>query len=150
LKFSRSQWIGVVALFLVPILALFGTFGESQAQVQGASAELVIRVEYPTRYRYKQIDRVRVEVENASSATLDTVTVAFDSAYVSRFSTLMFIPAAKEPFTVELAPLPPQSTRLIWVELQAERYGWHHGSLRAWRRGSSDTAIVPLRTIIFP
>ncbi|HEX6314538.1 MAG TPA: hypothetical protein VFZ73_06740 [Gemmatimonadaceae bacterium] len=137
-------------LVLIPLLAMFGVFGESQAQAHGASADLELRVDYPTRYRYKQIDRVRVEVQNVSGAQLDTVTVAFDSSYTSRFSTLMFIPAAKEPFSVELTHLAPGSTRLVWVELQAERYGRHRGALRAWRHGGSDTVSVALSTIIFP
>lgn len=150
MKLSRYQWVGIGLIVLVPVLALFEVFGESESQARSANAELAIRVEYPTRYRYKQINTVQVSVQNVSGAPIDTVIVSFDSAYASRFSDVTFIPSAKEPFAVELVDLRPGSTRLVWAELQAERYGRHQGTIKAYRVGGADTASVPVRTIIFP
>jgi predicted secreted protein len=149
-KLPRSQWVGVGLIMLVPVLALFEVFGESAAEAEGTSAELAIRVQYPTRFRYKQLNTVQVLVRNVSGAPIDTVFVSFDSTYASRFSTVTFIPAAQEPFVVELTDVRPGSTRLVHAELQAEQYGRHHGAIKAYRTGSADTARVPLRTIIFP
>lgn len=149
-RLSRYQWVGVGLIILVPLLALFGAFGESSARGQASSAELAIRVDYPTRYRYKQLNTLQVTVQNVSGVAIDTVIVSFDSAYASRFSTIMFIPSAREPFAVELVDLRPGSARLVWAELQAERYGRHQGTIKAYRPGSADTARVPVRTIIFP
>lgn len=150
LKLYTAQWIGLPLIFLVPILALLGVFGESREVVEGRSDELRMTVEYPTLYRYKQIDRVQVLVTNESNTTLDTVVVAFDPAYVSRFSTLMFIPSAKVPFDVELLDVGPGQTRRVWAELQGEAYGRHRGTIEAYRQGGLDTARVFVSTVIFP
>jgi hypothetical protein len=149
-KLHAAQWVGIPLIFVVPILALLGVFGESREVVVGQSDELGITVEYPTRYRYKQIDRVQVLVENESNMALDTVVVAFDPAYVSRFSTLMFIPSAREPFDVELLDVRAGETRRVWAELQGEAYGLHRGTIEAYTPGSRDTASVFVSTIIFP
>lgn len=150
LKLHAAQWIGIPLIFLVPILALFGVFGESRDVVASRSAELGMTVEYPTRYRYKQIDRVQVLIENESNAALDTVVVAFDPAYISRFSTLMFIPSASEPFDVELLDVGPGEARRVWAEIQGEAYGRHSGTIEAYTPGGRDTARVFVSTIIFP
>lgn len=150
LKLYRFQWIALPLLFLIPILAVFGVFGETWSRGHDASAELDLRIEYPTRYRYKQINTVEVHAQNVSSRTLDTVVVSFDPEYVRRFSTLMFIPSPAKPFEIELLDVKPGETRLVWAELQGERYGRHRGHVEAYRRGSPDTARVFLSTIIYP
>lgn len=150
LSFSRFQRVGLPLLFVVPLLALLGLFGETWDRTEGASDGLALLVEYPTRYRYKQLNTVEVFVENTSAATLDTVVVAFDPAYVRRFSTLSFIPSPKEPFEVELFYVKPGETRLVWAELQGEHYGRHEGTIEAYRPGSPDTARVAVSTLILP
>lgn len=150
LKFYRYQWVGLPLLLLMPVLALLGVFGETWDHVEDAGAELTLRVEYPTRYRYKQINTVQVFVQNTASSTLDTVVVAFDPAYIRRFSTLMFIPSPKQPFEIELLDVKPGETRLVWVELQGEQYGRHQGTIEAYRPASLDTARVVVNTLIFP
>lgn len=144
------QWVGIPLLFLVPVLALLGVFGETWERVEALGADLALEVRYADRYRYKQINTVEAWVENRSGARLDTVVVAFDEAYARQFSTLMFIPSPTEPFEVELYGLAPGERRLIWAELQAERYGRHTGALRAHAAGRADTTSVTLSTLVFP
>jgi hypothetical protein len=150
LKLHRFQWIALPFLFLVPVLALLGVFGETWSRTDDTSAELALRVEYATRYRYKQINTVETFVQNVSSRSLDTVVVAFDPEYVRRFSTLVFIPSPVEPFEIELLDVKPGEIRHVWAELQGERYGRHRGTVEAYRRGSQDTARVFLSTTIYP
>jgi hypothetical protein len=137
-------------MFLIPVLALLGVFGETWSRTEAASAALALRVEYPTRYRYKQINTVEVFAENVSRATLDTVVVAFDPAYVRRFSTVMFIPSPRVPFEVELLDVKPGEVRRVWAELQGEQYGRHRGRIEAYQQGSRDTVRVLVHTLIYP
>lgn len=150
LELHRYQWVGLPLMLLIPVLALFGVFGETWGRADDVSADLALRVEYPTRYRYKQINALEVFVENVSGGPLDTVVVAFDPAYVLRFSTPTFIPAPEVPYEVELLDVQPGEVRLVVAELQGERYGRHRGAVEAYRPGSSDTARVAVSTIIFP
>lgn len=144
------QWVGLPLLFLVPILALLGVFGETLERVEAAGIDLALEVEYADRYRYKQINTAEAWVENRSGMQLDTVVVAFDEAYARQFSTLTFIPSATKPFEVELYDLAPGERRLVWAELQAERYGRHTGDLRVYVPGRADTTSVTLSTFVFP
>jgi hypothetical protein len=150
LRLHRYQWIGLPLLFLVPILALLGTFGDSTDREADATAELALAVEYPARHRFKQIHTVEVRVENLSGRVLDTIVVSFDPEYVLRFSGLAFIPGVEEPFEVVLRDVQPGEIRLVVAELQSEEYGRHTGEVRAHAVGAVDTAAVVLSTLIFP
>lgn len=150
LKLHPVQWVGLPLLFAVPVLALAGVFGESWAHGVDRGEGLALSVEYPARYRYKQINTLQAWVRNTSGRTLDTVTVSFDSAYVSRFSTLMFVPSARIPFEVEFVELEPGEVRRVWLELQGELYGAHTGQVEAHATGLRDTLRVPVHTFIFP
>jgi hypothetical protein len=149
LKFYPLQWIGLPILIAVPVLALFGVLGESWSTLRGTTSSLEISVRYPTRFRYKQLNEVHVFVKNVSGQRLDTVTVSFDSTYISRFSTVTFLPAATRPYEVEMTEVLPGEDRLVVVELQGEQYWRHEGKLRV-SGGEGDTASFPLSTIIFP
>lgn len=114
-----------------------------------ASTELDVRIDYATRYRYKMYNEMQVFVRNTSAQPIDTVTVAFDSAYISRFSDLAFIPSANQAFEVDLTDVQPGEVRQVWVELQGEYYGRHSGEVTA-TSGGPDTARARVSTIIFP
>src|SRR5690606_827994 len=53
LALHRFQWIALPLMFLVPVLALLGLFGESTGQVHDERGALALYADYPTRYRYK-------------------------------------------------------------------------------------------------
>ena len=150
LRLHPYQWVGIPLLFAVPVLALFGVFGETWAHTRAAGADLSLEVRYADRYRYKMLNTVEAWVENRSGARLDTVVVAFDETYAGQFSTLTFIPSPTEPFEVELYDVAPGERRLVWAEFQAERYGRHTGPLRAYVPGRADTVSVTLSTYVFP
>lgn len=150
LRMHTFQLIGIPLLILIPVLALLNVFGVTRDYAEDSSAEVTLRVEFPTRYRYKQIENVQVEVENLSQHRIDTLIVAFDRTYVQNFSTPTFIPSPSEPFEVEVSNMEPGSTRRIWAELQGESYGRHTGWVAAYRKGGIDTARVDIATILFP
>ncbi len=150
LKLYRFQWVGIPLIVLMPILALFGVFGLTAQHVEDATPDLVLRVDYPARFRHKQTTRLVALVENTSPRTLDTLVVAFDPEYVRRFSELIFIPAPTEPFEMEFLDVKPGETRLVWAELHGERYGRHRGTIDAYAVGGPDTARVTVSSLIFP
>lgn len=148
IELSSKQRIGFPILLAIPILALFGMFGESGAHTHSTSGSLDVEVSYPTRFRYRQVQALRVSVRNLSPIVADTMRVSFDTAYISRFSSVRFEPAAKTAYTVDLTDVKPSESRLVSVELWGQDYGNHRGTITA-RRGS-DSAIVHLRTLVFP
>jgi hypothetical protein len=148
IELSWKQRIGFPILIAIPILALFGIFGESRGKAHAASGSIDIAVSYPTRFRYRQVQSLRATVRNLSQVAADTIRVSFDTAYVSRFSSVRFDPAAKTAYSVDLIDVKPSESRLVSLELWGQDYGNHRGTITA-RRGS-DSAIVRLHTLVFP
>lgn len=153
LQFHRVQMIGVPLMMLIPVLALFGLFGETVNSVDASSTPLEMRVEYPTRFRYKMIDSIRVSLFNKSDQPLATVQVGFDRAYIEGFSTVTFTPSVKHItdsfYFVEVNDLQPGETRIISVTIQAEKYGKHQGTITADPE-NSDALEVSIATFTFP
>lgn len=90
------QWVGLPLIALVVILALLGVFGESFGETAEEGSALSMRIEYPTRFRYKEINPIHVWMTNRTTQALDTVTVAFDKSYLLEFSNVSFIPFEQE------------------------------------------------------
>jgi hypothetical protein len=145
---SWQQRIGFPILLAVPILALFGIFGETRAHAHATNGSIDVVVSYPARFRYRQVQSMRVTVRNLSPVVADTVKVAFDTAYITRFSSVRFDPATKSAYTVDLTDVKPSESRLVAVELWGQDYGSHRGTIVAHH--GSDSAIVHLRTLVFP
>jgi hypothetical protein len=108
-----------------------------------------LSADYPTRFRYKQINPIHLLVTNRSAGTIDALTVAFDTAYMARFSAVVITPSPGRAWEVELTGVRPGETRRIHVQLQGERYGRHRGTIAAYFPGS-DTVRVPVSTTVFP
>jgi hypothetical protein len=148
IELSWKQRLGFPILLAIPILALFGIFGEREARIHVTSGPLDVRVSYTTRFRYRQVQSLDVSVSNLSKRVLDTVSVAFDTAYISRFSSVRFDPAARTAYTVDLTNVKPSESRLVSVELWGQDYGNHRGSIVV--RYGSDSTIAHLKTLVFP
>lgn len=147
-RLHRYQVIGIPVVFLLPVvLALAGAFGEAWRTERVQMRDVTVTVRYPTRFRYKQLNAMEVWVANLSAASIDTVTVAIDTAYANRFSTVTSIPAFTQPYALVLTDMAPGERRLALVELQGERYGEHAGEVQVI---AGDTARVRVRTLIFP
>jgi hypothetical protein len=142
IRFHRYQWIGVPLLLLAPpLLALAGVFGERQEAVTATSGDLTVTVEYPSRLRYRQLGQIRVSLAGSRG---DSAEISLDERYAEAFSDVRAIPELDGPYRVALAP----GAQRLAIELKADRYGRHEGSL-AIRAGTASTRI-PLRTTIFP
>ncbi|HSL43670.1 MAG TPA: hypothetical protein VK897_09580 [Anaerolineales bacterium] len=153
IRFYPHQLIGIPLMMLIPILALFGVFGQTVSSVDASNPQLQMHVEYPTRFRYKLIDSITVSLFNASNQVIPTVNVHFDRPYIERFSTVTFSPSIKtiteNAYIVEVTDLQPHETRAISVTVQAEKYGKHGGTIWAAPEGSEGLR-VQVDTITFP
>jgi hypothetical protein len=145
---SWKQRLGVPVLLAIPILALFGIFGERTAATHVTTSSLDMVVSYPSRLHYRQVQSLQVSIRNLSARVLDTVSVVFDTAYVSRFTGVKFEPPAESPYTVDLTSVKPGESRLVSIELWGQDYGRHRATIVA--RTGSDSAMVRFTTIVFP
>src|SRR5256885_5271913 len=100
------------------------------------------------RFRYRQVQPLHLSVRNVSTQPLDTITVSFDTAYISRFSSVRFDPPTKKAYAIELTGVKPMESRFIAVELWGQDYGMHRGSIVA--RAGTDSAVLRFRTFVFP
>lgn len=142
------QWIGLPFLLAIPVLALFGVFGERRNAAHAADGALEVSIEYPAVLRYRMLGAIDLRVRNRSASAIDTVTVALDTAYAARFSNLNAAPPITTAFQIELLDVPPDGTRRVRIELQADRYWSHSGHLTVTT--STDTAGVLLTTMVYP
>ena len=142
------QWIGLPLIAAIPLLAILGLFGERAADVTAHSASLSVRVTYPVRFRYRQVQQLRVTVRNNSPATLDTVLVSFDTAYISRFSNVRFDPSPIAAFVVPIRRLAPGAVGDAFAEVYGEQYGRNRGRIVVTTRG--DSVVIPVSTFVFP
>lgn len=144
----RHQWIGLPLLALWPLLALFGVFGErwTVARASGGALEVVVRS--PTVFRYKMLNAIDVHVANRGSAHIDTLTLSLDTMYARRFSTVTAVPPFTGSFEIDIHDVRPQEERAVRIEIQAEEYWRHEGSLVV--AAGNDTLRVPLSTLILP
>ncbi len=152
---SRVQWIGLPLLMLLPILALFGVFGEASTAVSDSSDVLDMEVEYATRYRYRMLNTMEVSLENLSAQAIPTLTVRFDEDYISKFSSVVFSPQldkiTDEDYVVYLQDVQPGDIRIVNIEMQGDRYGRHSGVVSATAGEDSHGRVqVEVSTFIFP
>jgi hypothetical protein len=152
MRFYGWQLAGMALIMLVPLLTLFGLFGTTRASTSASNQEIEMRVQYPTRFRYKMISPLQVAVRSLSSRPLSTVTVQFDRSYIEQFSEVTFTPAVKtvtdESYVVELQDVQPGETRYVSATLQAEEYGGKRGTVTVTAGGDPVQAAV--ETFVFP
>lgn len=147
------QLIGIPLMMLIPILALFGVFGETVHEVTESGRELEMHVRFPARFRYKMIDSITVSVRNASNQPIKSIHITFDRAYIESFSTVTFIPSVKQVtetvYIVELTDLRPGEVQVVSLSVQAEKYGNHQGVITVKPDGKEGLQ-ARLTTLTFP
>ena len=141
------QWVGLIVLASMPVLAVAGTFGESREAHHGRSAGLDVVVRYPGRMRYKQQHQIEIQLRNVATRAYDTVWVTVDSALLARFSDVRAIPPFTRAFEVPVVHVAPGESRLVLLEVQAEQYGHHDGVITV---AAGDTVRSAVAVRVFP
>jgi hypothetical protein len=149
IRLTPSRGVFISICFLVIISALTGVFGESRREIRQQRVAIEMVVEYPTRNRYRQINTIRISVQNRSGQAMDTLTIALDPDYARQFSDVKGIPSFSEGWEMNLTNVAPGERRRMVMELTAEHFGIHRGEISAFARGM-DTLSVEVETIIFP
>ena len=153
IQIAPLQLIGMPLLALLPILALFGVFGESNTSASAANSDVSLSVDYASRYRYGMQETMAVAVTNLASQSPVTITVAFDRAYLQNFSQLSFLPDASqstdETYVVDLTNMEEGETRLVTLEMKGDQYWTHDGTVSASISGHEPVSVA-VRTTIFP
>ncbi|HEY4548193.1 MAG TPA: hypothetical protein VIG90_17440 [Pedomonas sp.] len=148
LRLHRSELIGLPSIAVLPLLALLGVFGPGQQTAQGQSGGIEWSVEYPSRIRYAQIERVTVQLTNRSAAPISHISLGIDPDYIHAFTDVAFEPQPTSPYRVDIPALGPGESRLVAVELTADAYGAHQGRISVEADGTS--ADAQLSTFVFP
>jgi hypothetical protein len=153
LQIAPLQRIGIPLLALLPLLALFGVFGEGMTSKQASNEEVAIQVDYVSRYRYRMQDTMTVAVTNLSKQPEATLIVTFDRDYLEHFSDISFVPDIKQvtdvAYEVELAGMKSGETRLVNVEMKGEHYWTQDGTVSASLSGGQPVSVA-VSTTIFP
>jgi hypothetical protein len=148
ISLTTKQVLGLPLIAAVPLLALLGVFGERATTTVVRSNAVEVTATFPARFRYRQIQALRVSVRNTSPRPLDIVFVSFDTAYIARFSSVRFDPAVTSAFVVPISHLAAGASGLVSVELWGEQYGRHRG--RVVVTAGSDSVSIPISSFVFP
>lgn len=147
IRLGARQIAGLLALTLIPALALAGLleYHERQQALAGAAIDLDVTV--PTRVRLSGEATLRVIATNRAEAPV-RLTIRLPERYLAGFITAQGV---REPVTThaELGPIEPGGRRMLELPLVAHRPGIHKGTLLVLAP-SGDTLVVPLRTFILP
>lgn len=148
IRFWKYQWIGLPLLFAIPVLALCGVFGMRKESVRNVAGPLEVTVEYPERFRYREGEALRVRLKNNGGETLRGLRVHIDPEYLERFSRQQFSPVVKRAYEMEIPDLPAGAVENASVELEANDYGRHNGSVQV--SGPGIRLRLPVSTFVFP
>lgn len=153
IRLRPVQWIGIPLLMLIPLLAIFGLFGESFKTVQAGNEMLDVKVTYPARFRYQMYDSLEVTVRNLSPQPLSVVEVRFAKSYIDQFDNVDFTPQAEALkdgyYIVELHDVAAQQAQAVNVNLQADKAGRHVGEIVLSGVGTQP-AVLNVVTWVFP
>lgn len=149
---ARYQLVGIALLSALVVAAIAGAFGIATGRAIDRGTGLALVVEYPERWRSKDVDTVEVEVTNTSGRDLPRIDVAFDRAYFHAYAASRFEPRVSyltdEAYVVTLHDVHADETRLITTVVKADMYWAQAGVVTASTAETS--ARVRLRSFVFP
>lgn len=132
-RFKRAQVLGVLALAIVPFVGALGVLGPTVGATSDVSEAIAVRVEYPAVQRFKMRMPLRMLVTNTGREPVRLVEVVLEGEYVAAFSDVAFTlgPDRIEngDYVFVLSGVEPLQTRVITLEMQAQRYGRHEAHL---------------------
>jgi hypothetical protein len=146
LALNPPHAIGAFALACVAATALFMNARETrEATAQG----LTLRVAYPERMRFRDMERVTFDVENTASEPCRAAALTIDEAYLDSFEEHHTTPAEAAFGRFELGDVAPGERRRLDIELRGER-SWLAEGNATLSCGGERGVKAPLRTFIFP
>jgi hypothetical protein len=157
----RLGWleaIGIPALALLPVLALFGQLGPSTALATATSetgaSRVELSVEHPRVVRHRGQTELVVDVRNAGTQALEGLSIGIDEAYLGRFAQVEMLPSAQSDASgdVEVAlPLLRAGERTtVRVRLEAGNWGGFDGTVQVADAGRIALVSLDMSTWVLP
>lgn len=147
------QYIAIPLLFVMPILALLGLFGDAARTVETTGEEVTLHVEYSPRQRHGVATSMMILITNQTDAPLEDVTLRLDRAYFEGFTQVSFIPSveaiAGAEYRVELPPLLPHDEQAVRVDMRAETAG-RYSAMVAVEGVNLEPVVITFDSILFP
>jgi hypothetical protein len=136
----RAQYIGLPILFLLPVPAVLGVFGEARDDARMAFGGVELAVDYPSRLRSGQRSEITVRVRNSAADPPGPLFMVWDTAYLHGFAALERLPGRQgvSPHAVALAPGEEWTIRL---ELEGGALWQHRGSVAALVGGARQARL---------
>ena len=152
-QLERAQWIGIPLMLLIPILAVFGLFGNRPGEAHVVGDRLAVRVEYPSRLHYGVHEVLQIALRNESEQPIPSATVGLDRHYVEAFTNVTFTPEAEDvtdrEYRIPLGTLAPGEERTVRVELEPVVRWKLEGRIRVLATGRAPI-VIALETFVFP
>jgi len=147
------QLVGMALIVLIPLLAIFGVLGEVQGSAEANSAAFALTVDYPLRTRHRVFEIITITVENQSDQAYDTVTIRVTEDYIASFAEVAFDVEVEritpDAYEFELTDFQPGESRVVGVELRADQYWQHDGTVEVSAEGA-ESVSVQVGTFVFP
>lgn len=153
LQLYPFQYILIPLLFLIPVLAILGFFGETVAIQSANNPSLSVQVEYWSRTRHKVGAPLKVRITNQTDSDMTDINVHFDRDYIDAFLWLSFLPTVTsvtdEDYIVTIDDLPAGQTQAVTVDLKAEKIGVISGTVTI-EAETIEPISVRLESLLFP
>jgi hypothetical protein len=159
LHFYPFQLIGIPILLLIPLLALFGVFGETSTSVEQSENGITLNIQYSNRVHFQGLDGTEIHVQNTRSQPIPLLTVSIEKAFLDNYSDISFIPdvdeITDEAYFIRLEDVQPGETRVVTYDSKGKLVGSHQGTITAAASDGDDTPVsastaVILEVFIFP
>lgn len=153
---TRSRFVGVLLMFLLPVFALTGFFDLKTNSAKTEDTGLVLKAEYPTQLRYQQPALLKIAVQNSREQEIPVLHVNISREYLHHFSNVSVQPGIKiisdKDYIAELG-LEAGETKFITIEVEPESMGHITGSvsIRDSVTAKEGAEIkIPLKTYVLP
>ncbi len=148
LRLTTVQRFGLPILFAIPLLALFGLFGERYADARAAGHNLSADVHYPSLLHYRQPLAFRLSVQNTGATAADSIIVTFGPEFMRAFTAAQMAPPFQGPYSVSLRNVRAGESQIVTGTVSGDKY-WRNNT---WVRitGPDGELQIPLSAFVYP
>lgn len=147
------QALGMSLIALIPLLALLGVFGEVDQRISTTGASFTVQAEYPARTRHRVFETITITITNAAQQAYESATVEVSEDFIASFAEVAFDVEVDritpEAYVFQLDDFQPGESRIIGVELRADRYWQQNGIVRVSAPGAEPVELT-ISMFVFP
>jgi hypothetical protein len=129
IAFGPTQAIALPIILLLPLLGLLGFFQTTLSTAENEQAGVLLRVQYPTRLRFRTNEPMEISALNKRSDTVKKLRIEVRRSYFNAFERVTFNPQPQEidekSFRFEFDNVRQGEWRRVQVELDGVDAGSH-------------------------